>query len=215
MRRSGLRMAYIGAESPNDTMLHDIRKGTRADQTLEAVEVCRRNGVIPELSFMLAPPEDPEGETERTFRFIREIKRIHPATEMMLYIYTPLPPSDHDTRHHPKKLQAAAALRDLEGNPVEFPRTVEEWAEPRWIRYWCHRDAPWISERLRRRIAGFTTVLGCRFPTVIDVRSPGLGKRALRALSAWRYRFERYERPWELDLSMQVVKLHDPRAAGL
>ncbi|HKU89841.1 MAG TPA: radical SAM protein, partial [Steroidobacteraceae bacterium] len=151
VRRSGLRMAYIGAESPNDALLHDVRKGTRSDQTLEAVEVCRRNGVIPELSFMLAPPEDPEGETERTFRFIREIKRIHPATEMMLYIYTPLPPSDHDTRHHPKKLQAAAALRDLEGNPVEFPRTVEEWAEPRWIRYWCHRDAPWISERLRRR----------------------------------------------------------------
>jgi radical SAM superfamily enzyme YgiQ (UPF0313 family) len=215
VRRSGLRMAYIGAESPNDALLHDVRKGTRSDQTLEAVEVCRRNGVIPELSFMLAPPEDPEGETDKTFRFIREVKRIHPATEIMLYIYTPLPPSDHDTQHHPKKLKAAAALRDLEGRPVEFPRTVEGWAEPRWIQYWCHRDAPWISERLRRRIAGFTTVLGCRFPTIIDVRSPNFGKRALRALSAWRYRFERYERPWELDLSMQVVKLHDPRAASL
>jgi radical SAM superfamily enzyme YgiQ (UPF0313 family) len=215
VRRSGLRMAYIGAESPNDALLRDVRKGTRSDQTLAAVEACRRHGVIPELSFMLAPPEDPEGETEKTFRFIREIKRIHPATETMLYIYTPLPPSDHDPRHHPKKLAAAATLRDLEGRPLEFPRSVEQWAEPQWIRYWCHRDAPWLSARLRRRIAGFTTVLGCRFPTIIDVRSPSFGKRALRALSAWRYRFERYERPWELNLSMQVVKLHDPRAAGL
>jgi anaerobic magnesium-protoporphyrin IX monomethyl ester cyclase len=216
VRESGLRMAYIGAESPNDSMLHEVRKGTRSDQTLEAVEVCRRNGVTPELSFMLAPPEDPEGETEKTFRFIREIKRIHPGTEIMLYIYTPLPPSDHDRdRQHPKKLRNAAAMRDLNGRQVEFPRTVEGWCEPQWIRYWCHRDAPWLSERLRRRIAGFTTVLGCRFPTVIDIRSPNFGKRALRALSAWRYRFERYERPWELVLSMQVVKLHDPRAAGL
>jgi radical SAM superfamily enzyme YgiQ (UPF0313 family) len=214
VRRAGLRMAYIGAESPNDAMVRDVRKGTRSDQTLEAVQVCRRNGVIPELSFMLAPPEDPEGETEKTFRFIREIKRIHPATEVMLYIYTPLPPSDHQAEH-PRKLSAAAALRDLAGRPVEFPQTVEGWAQPPWIRYWCHRDAPWLSERLRRRIAGFTTVLGCRFPTVIDVRSPSLGKRALRALSAWRYRFERYDRPWELDLSMQLVKLHDPRAASL
>jgi anaerobic magnesium-protoporphyrin IX monomethyl ester cyclase len=48
VRRSGLRMAYIGAESPNDAMLHDIRKGTRSDQTLAAVEACRRNGVVPE-----------------------------------------------------------------------------------------------------------------------------------------------------------------------
>jgi anaerobic magnesium-protoporphyrin IX monomethyl ester cyclase len=52
-------MAYIGAESPSDWLLHDIRKGTTRDQTLEAVEICRSHGVIPELSFMLAPPQDP------------------------------------------------------------------------------------------------------------------------------------------------------------
>jgi anaerobic magnesium-protoporphyrin IX monomethyl ester cyclase len=216
VRRSGLRMAYIGAESPNDRMLRDIRKGTRSDQTLEAVEVCRRNGVIPELSFMLAPPEDPEGETEITFRFIREIKRIHPATEVMLYIYTPLPPSAHNAAGlHPNNRRAAAALRDRAGRAVEFPRTAEGWAAPEWVRYWCHHDAPWLSDRLRRRIRDFTTVLGCRFPTITDVRSPPLAKRALRALSSWRYRFERYDRPWELNLSKQFVKLHDPRAKSL
>jgi anaerobic magnesium-protoporphyrin IX monomethyl ester cyclase len=216
VRRSGLRMAYIGAESPNDAMLHDIRKGTRSDQTLEAVEVCRRNGVVPELSFMLAPPEDPEGETEKTFRFIREVKRIHPGTEVMLYIYTPLPPSDHDRdRQHPQKLRNAAALCDAEGRPLEFPTSVEEWAHPHWVRYWCHVDAPWLTDRLRRRIRGFTTVLGSRFPTIMDIRSPRYAKRALRLLSSWRYRFERYDRPWELDLSRQIVKLHDPRAASL
>jgi anaerobic magnesium-protoporphyrin IX monomethyl ester cyclase len=66
LRRSRLRMAYIGAESPSDWLLHDIRKGTRPDQTLAAIEACRGHGVVPELSFMLAPPQDPEGETEKT-----------------------------------------------------------------------------------------------------------------------------------------------------
>ena len=33
VRKSRLRMAYIGAESPSDQMLHDMRKGTRADQS--------------------------------------------------------------------------------------------------------------------------------------------------------------------------------------
>src|SRR6185312_11229561 len=41
VRKSRLRMAYIGAESPSGQMLHDIRKGTRPDQTLEVVELCR------------------------------------------------------------------------------------------------------------------------------------------------------------------------------
>ena len=41
VRKSRLRMAYIGAESPSDWLLHDIRKGTRADQTLAVVEKCR------------------------------------------------------------------------------------------------------------------------------------------------------------------------------
>jgi len=34
VRKSRLKMAYIGAETPNDTMLGDIRKGTTSDQTL-------------------------------------------------------------------------------------------------------------------------------------------------------------------------------------
>jgi anaerobic magnesium-protoporphyrin IX monomethyl ester cyclase len=216
VRRSRLRMAYIGAESANDKLLHDIRKGTRANQTIEVVEKCRAYGVVPELSFMLAPPEDPEGETEQTFKFIRQIKRIHPATEIMLYIYTPLPPSPHNAgTMHAKVLRNAAQLRDAGGNAIEFPTTAEGWSQPEWVAYWSHTDAPWLTERLRRRIKDFTTVLGCRFPTITDVRSPRLAKRALRAISSWRYRFERYDRPWELNVSRQIVKLRDPRATGL
>lgn len=198
VRKSRLRMAYIGAESPNDRLLHDVRKGTRADQTLAAVETCRSHGVIPELSFMLAPPEDPEGETERTFEFIRTIKRLHPATEIMLYVYTPLPSRD------PRAVQ-----------PVDFPRSADGWAQPQWLSYWCHHDAPWVSARLRRRILDFTTVLGCRFPTVTDIRSPAWGKSAVRTLASWRYRYRRYDRPWELDVSKRFVRLWDPRVAGL
>jgi len=34
LRKSRLRMAYIGAETPNDALLKSIRKGTRSEQTL-------------------------------------------------------------------------------------------------------------------------------------------------------------------------------------
>ncbi len=163
-------MAYIGAESPDDELLREVRKGTRADQTLAVVEKCRSNGVIPELSFMLAPPDDPEGGTERTFDFIREIKRIHPRTEIMIYIYTPIPASSHSTTSRASR--TTAPLIDAEGKPVVFPCSVDEWSKPEWVNYWCHTDAPWLTKRLRRRISDFTTVLGCRFPTITDIRSP-------------------------------------------
>ena len=213
VRKSRLRMAYIGAESPSDWLLHDVRKGTRTDQTLEAVEKCRANGVIPELSFMLAPPQDPEGETERTFDFIRHIKQVHPRTEIMLYIYAPLPPAP-GSKNLPVE-RSIANLRDSDGEPLMFPTTAEQWAEDKWLTYWCHTDTPWLTPRLRNRIRDFTTVLGCRFPTITDVRSPSWGKAALAALASWRYRYQRYGRPWELDFSKKFIRLWDPRVSSL
>ena len=206
-------MTYIGAESPSDWLLHDVRKGTSTDQTLAAVELCRSRGITPELSFMLAPPQDPEGETERTFEFIRHIKRLHPKTEIMLYVYAPLPPAP-GSKNMPVE-RAIADLKDWKGRPLEFPSTADGWAQEDWVTYWCHTDVPWLSPRLRNRIRDFTTVLGCRYPTVTDIRSPDWGKAALRTLAAWRYGLRRYERPWELDFSKRFIRLWDPRVSGL
>jgi hypothetical protein len=213
VRKSRLRMAYIGAESPNDALLKGIRKGTKSDQTLAVADLCRRHGVIPELSFMVAPPDDPEGETERTFEFIREVKRVNPHAEIILYVYTPVPPESLPARARVRA--AAVPLRDLNGDPVRFPQTPEGWTEQKWVEYACHANAPWMSERLRRRISNFVTVLGCRFPTVQDVRARPWTKSALRALAAWRYRFRRYDRPWELALSQRLIRIADPRVTGI
>ena len=211
VRKSRLRMAYIGAESPNDELLRSLRKGTRSDQTMAVAELCRSNGVIPELSFMVAPPQDPEGETERTFDFIRRIKHVNPDAEIIVYIHTPLPPESTPANMR-SKLQP---LLDHEGRPVVFPQTPEEWTQRRWVDYSCHADAPWLTERLRRRIKDFTTVLTCRYPTLQDTRSPPWAKSALRTVAAWRYRYRRYDRPWELDVSRKLVRLMDPRVSSI
>ena len=211
VRRSRLRMAYIGAESPSDTMLKQIRKGTRADQTLEVAELCRAQGVVPELSFMVAPPHDPEGETLRTFEFIRQVKKVNPLAEIIVYIYTPLPPGSVPDS---ARLNLAPLL-DLHGEPVQFPSTPDQWTERQWIDYACHADAPWLDDRLRRYIRDFVTVLRCRFPTAQDFRSPRWTKVALRGLAAWRYSLRRYDRPWELNATKNLIDLLDPRVSGL
>jgi anaerobic magnesium-protoporphyrin IX monomethyl ester cyclase len=213
VRQSRLRMAYIGAESPNGQMLKEIRKGTRPDQTLEVAELCRRNGVIPELSFMVGPPQNSEAETEQTFDFIRELKRINPDSEVIVYIYTPLPDSSRHDRDRGRR--KAAPLLDVNGEPVVFPRTPEEWMQPQWVNYACHADAPWLTDKLRRRIRDFVTVLRCRYPTVQDLRSPSWAKRSLSALARWRYRHGRYDRPWELNLAKKLIRLRMPQVSGL
>ncbi|MGN2248286.1 B12-binding domain-containing radical SAM protein [Frateuria sp. GZRR35] len=213
VRKSRLRMAYIGAESPDGQMLKEIRKGTRPDQTLEVAEVCRRHGVIPEFSFMVAPPTNTEEETEQTFAFIRQLKRVNPACEIVIYIYTPLPESSMHAKDRGR--HRATPLFDLEGLPVVFPETPDEWAQPQWVNYACHADAPWLDERLRRRIDDFVTVLRCRYPTVQDMRAPHWAKQALSAMAAWRYRVGHYDRPWELRLANRFVQLRLPQVQGL
>ena len=213
VRRSRLRMAYIGAESPSSQMLKDIRKGTRPEQTLEVARLCKRMGVIPELSFMVAPPENTREETERTFDFIRELKRVNPESEIIVYIYTPLPENSRHEKDRGKR--PAAPLLDIHGVPVVFPKTPEEWMQPHWVAYACHADAPWLDDKLRRRIHDFVTVLRCRFPTVQDLRSPRWAKRGLSSMAAWRYRFGHYDRPWELTLANRLVHLRMPQVSGL
>ena len=144
VRQSRLRMAYIGAESASDVLLKSIRKGTNVGQTLAVADLCRRQGVIPELSFMVAPPNDPEGETEKTFELIREVKRVNPQAEIIVYIYTPLPAESLPVNSRSRA--AAAPLKDLRGNPLNFPQTPEEWTEQRWLDYSCHADAPWVTD---------------------------------------------------------------------
>lgn len=212
VRKSRLRMAYIGAESPSGAMLKEIRKGTRPDQTVEAVELCRRHGVIPELSFMVAPPVNTEEETEHTFEFIRELKQINPSSEVVIYVYTPLP---ENSRHEKDRKRAQAPLLDVNGNPVVFPTTPEEWTEKRWVDYACHMDAPWLTDKLRQRIHDFSTVLRYRYPTVQDLRSPRWVKRGLSTIASWRYSTRYYHRPWELNLANKLVRLRKPQVSSL
>jgi hypothetical protein len=96
-----------------------------------------------------------------------------------------------------------------------FPDTPDGWTEPQWVDYACHASAPWVSERLLKRIRSFVTVLGCRFPTVQDASLPAWSRPALAALAAWRYHLRIYENPWELNWSRQLVRLRDPRVTGI
>ena len=215
VRRSRLRMAYVGAEAASDRALARMRKGTKAEQTIEVARRCRENGVVPEFSFVLGGPEEPEAEIETTFEFIRRLKTLSPEAEIILYFYSPTP----QRSRAPVEQQAPATRLPVlgsygPGGPA-LPTTPEEWTEPRWVSWVCHEDAPWLTPRVRRRVKDFARVLACRFPTAQDHRLPPAARLALRGLASWRYATRLYDHPWELRLARRLVRLREPKRESL
>lgn len=210
IRRSGLKMAYVGAEAASDAVLRSMQKGSKVEYTLQVAELSRAHGVIPEFSFVLGGPEDPAGEIEHTFQFVKRLKRLHPQAEIILYFYSPTPqrPPRRLTRDDPAAARPTLATYGPGGPPL--PTTPEGWTDPTWVDYVSHRDAPWLTPALRRRVRDMAEVLACRFPTVQDYHTPRWGKQLLRGLAGWRYATGQYRHPVELKLARRLVALREP-----
>jgi radical SAM superfamily enzyme YgiQ (UPF0313 family) len=215
LRKSRLRMTYIGAEAASDDVLNSMRKGSKVDHTLEVAARCREYGVIPEFSFVLGGPEDAEGEIEKTLSFVRRLKQLHPTCEIILYFYSPTPQIDRARlRSHPGEAHLPVLNTYGPSGPA-LPATPEEWTEPRWISWVCHQDAPWLTPRIRQRVMDFARVLACRFPTVQDHRTPAWGKTLLQNLARWRYATGNYAKPIELAIGQRLLGLRDPRSESI
>ena len=217
VRKSRLRMAFFGAEAASNEILNRMKKGARVEHTLEVTARCREYGVVPELSFILGGPEDPEDQIEKTFAFIRKIKAINPAAEIVLQYYSPTPQRDRKAmRTQPATANGHLPVLSTYGpTGPSLPASPEEWAEPRWQDWVCQRDAPWLTPRLRRRVKDVARVLACRFPTAQDYRTPHLAKAVLRNLARWRYATAYYDHSWELALAQRVVRLRNPKTESL
>jgi len=215
IRRSRLAMTYIGAEAASDEILKKMRKGSRVEHTFEVARRCFENDVIPEFSFVLGGPEDPEGEIEKTLSFIKRLKAVHPRCEVVLYFYSPTPRRESFNEETKSAGLRLPVMEHYGPSGPELPTTPEEWTQPRWISYVCHQDAPWLTEKMRRRVRDFALVLGCRYPTVQDYQAPVWRRKALKTLSGWRFRTGLYNNPWELRLARKVLPLRQPQQESL
>jgi radical SAM superfamily enzyme YgiQ (UPF0313 family) len=204
MARSGLKMVFSGAESGSDETLAAMNKGgtASAELTLALAARMKQYGVVPEFSFVLGAPPDPEGDAARTFEFIRRIKRINPATEVILYTYTPVP--------------GGALFEDAERRGFAFPTSLEQWASPEWRQAMMRRGdrMPWMEGPIRRRVRNFERVLNAFYPTVTDRRLTPVRRALLRAVSGWRYGLRVYGAPLELRVLQRLMRYQRPETTG-
>ncbi len=160
-------------------------------------------GIIPEFSFVIGNPSDPERDTEETLAFIRRIKRLDPDSEIIIYHYTPVP-------------QRGAMYGNIDGQ-IAFPTTPEEWATRQWMDFTLRIDpnTPWLKRKTKRLIEDFELVVSSRWPTVQDIRAPQWGRTLLKTLSAWRYSSRIYGYPRELRWAHRFIDLRKPKQESL
>jgi radical SAM superfamily enzyme YgiQ (UPF0313 family) len=199
LRRAGCTMIFFGAESGSDWALKEMKKGITTEQTLQVAGRMKNFGIIPEFSFVVGNPSDPERDTQETLRFIRKIKRLDPASEIVIYHYTPVP-------------QRGAMYGDIDGQ-IAFPSTPEEWATKRWMDFTLRIDpnTPWLKRKTKRLIENFEVVVSSRWPTVQDIRAPKWSRTLLKTLSAWRYSAHVYGFPKELRWAHRFINLRKPK----
>jgi len=205
MRDAGLRMVFMGAESGSAETLQRMDKGgtMHPDKTLEMARVMKEWKIIPEFSFVMGNPPDPVTDIRETMEFIRKVKRINPEAEIIMYLYTPVPLSGQ-------------LFEEAKAQGFAFPETLEEWISEDWLKFSRRRSdtMPWLRQSLRSRLRDFERVLNAYYPTATDMKLTQAWRRALRAISAWRYHTRIYRFPFELEAMHRLIAYQRPETTG-
>jgi radical SAM superfamily enzyme YgiQ (UPF0313 family) len=205
MRDGGLKIVFMGAESGSLETLKRMDKGgaMSPDKTLAIADKMQAYDIVPEFSFILGNPPDPEADIHNTIEFIRRVKKVNPRSEIIMYHYTPVPLSGD--------LYDAAQAQGF-----HFPKTLDEWVNDAWLRF-AQRYSdimPWMNPALRKRVRNFERVLNAYFPTSTDPRLTGAGRALLRMMSAWRYYLRVYDFPLELHALQKLMHYQRPETSG-
>jgi len=209
---SGCTMIFFGAESGNNKLLHQMDKGGK--QTGEKIKAfaarIKKFGIIPEYSFVLGLPAPTEEQVWQQIydevNFIKEIKAINPHTEIVIYVYTPVPTEGSD-------LYLEASSRGF-----SFPKTLDEWMQEEWLNFDLHREflTPWLKPEMIRYIHDFETVVHAQYPTVSDYKLSALQRRMIKAVSSLRYKLNIFDHPYELKALMKYwLRYRQPEIQGL
>jgi anaerobic magnesium-protoporphyrin IX monomethyl ester cyclase len=205
MRDAGLKMVFLGAESGSMTTLKRMDKGGQMspDKTLAIVTKMKQYGITPELSFVMGNPPEPEKDAQETMSFIRRVKEINPAAEIIMYLYTPVP-------------LAGDLYDEAQAEGFAFPQTLEEWVNPDWLNFSQRRSLtmPWMKRPLHQQLYDFERVLNAYYPTATDIRLTGLRRKLLRLVAAWRYHSQIYRAPLELRLLNRLMAYQRPETSG-
>ena len=211
MRESGCKMIFFGAESSNDEILEQMDKG--GTQTVQQIKDfaarMKKFDIIPEYSFVLGIPLETEeavnNQIDKDIAFIKEIKTINPDTEIIIYLYSPVP------------TEGSELYEKVKNAGFSFPKKLEDWLNTDWENFDLRRNplTPWLKPYMVDKIQGFETVLNARYPTASDYKLSGFQRKVMKYFSSIRYKTNIYKWPYELKALQKFwLKYRRPETEG-
>ncbi len=211
MRAAGCKMIFFGAESGSDKILQQMDKGGKqtAAQIKRFAARMKEFDIIPEYSFVLGMPADtPEEVMEQIdsdIEFIKTIKSVNPDTEIIIYVYSPVPTEGSELY---ERITAAG---------FKFPEKLEDWLSPDWQAFDLRKNplTPWLQPEMVDKIKNFETVLNAYYPTASDVKLTSFQRRVMRSVSGLRYRRNWFRYPYELKVLQKFwLRYRQPEIEG-
>jgi len=211
MRKAGCRMIFFGAESGNDEILKQMDKGgtQTAAQIRDFAARLRKFDIIPEYSFVLGLPADSEEKVlkqiDADIKFIKEVKQVNPDTEIIIYVYSPVP------------TEGSELYEKVKAQGFSFPEKLEDWLDPKWEKFDLRKNplTPWLTPKMVDRIKDFETVLNAYYPTVSDFKLSTFQRSTMRWLSSLRYKNNFFSYPYEIKLLQKFwLKYRQPEIEG-
>jgi radical SAM superfamily enzyme YgiQ (UPF0313 family) len=211
MRESGCRMIFFGAETGSDDILAQMDKGgTQTAAQIKAFAArLRKFDIIPEYSFVLGMPADSQekvmAQIDADIAFIKEVKTLNPDTEIIIYVYSPVPTEGSELY---QKVKAAG---------FSFPERLEDWLDPAWEKFDLRKNplTPWLTAGMVDKIKNFETVLNGYYPTTSDAKLSPFQRKAMRWISAPRYKTGFYAMPYELKVLQKFwLRYRQPEIEG-
>jgi anaerobic magnesium-protoporphyrin IX monomethyl ester cyclase len=211
MRRSGCTMIFFGAETGSDDMLDKINKG--GTQTGEQIKRFAKRmkdfDIVPEYSFVLGlPAETPEKvmeQIDKEIAFIYEVKELNPFTEIIIYVYSPVP------------TEGSEMYKDVQKTGFRFPEKLDDWLNPEWEHFDLHKNplTPWLTAEMVNKIRNFETVINGYYPTMSDVKLSEFQRKFMHTISAWRYKNKIFHFPYEIKALQKFwLKYRQPEIEG-
>jgi anaerobic magnesium-protoporphyrin IX monomethyl ester cyclase len=210
IREAGCKMIFFGAETGSDEILKKMDKGgtQTGEQIIKFAARLKKFGIVPEYSFVLGTPLESEEEVnrqiDRDIEFIRKVKEVNPDTEIIIYIYSPVPTEGSEMFERVKK------------SGFSFPEKLEDWISPQWENFDLRKNplTPWLKPYMVDKIRNFETVLNAYHPTVSDTKMNPFRRSVFRMAGSWRYRLKMYALPKELRLLQSLWRYRQPETEG-
>jgi radical SAM superfamily enzyme YgiQ (UPF0313 family) len=207
---AGCKMIFFGAETGNDELLKKMDKGgtQSAEQILRFAARLRKFGIIPEYSFVLGTPAETDKEVsdqiDSDIAFIKQVKKVNPDTEIIIYTYSPVPTEGSDM------------FEKVKSSGFRFPEKLEDWISAEWENFDLRKNplTPWLKPYMIDKIKNFESVLNACYPTVSDIKLNKGRKRLLRLAGSWRYKLNFYSLPKEIRLLQVLFKYRQPEKEG-